>query len=133
MATLTPSQLPSLREDGGLFRELNVLEPLRLGLPDGLEIFHEVHWHSVHKGVDRHGEVDIVVLSSNGNMLLMEVKAGQVLLREGAPAVILSEVDLAELTDQERRKLFVGMTRAQLSLQIVLSAQAEACFARALG
>jgi len=83
MATLTPSQLPSLREDGGLFRELDVLERLRLGLPDGFEIFHEVSWHSVHEGVDRHGEVDIVVLSPSGNMLLMEVKAGQVLLREG--------------------------------------------------
>jgi hypothetical protein len=40
MATLTTSQLPSLREDGGLFRELDVLKRLRLGLPDGYEIFH---------------------------------------------------------------------------------------------
>lgn len=83
MAQLTPSQLPNLREDGGLFRELDVLERLRLGLPDGFEIFHEVTWHSVHEGIDRHGEIDIVVLSPSGNMLLMEVKAGQVLLREG--------------------------------------------------
>jgi hypothetical protein len=83
MATLTPSQLPNLRQDGGLFRELDVLERLRLGLPDGFEIFHEVTWHSVHEGIDRHGEVDIVVLSPAGNVLLMEIKAGQVLLREG--------------------------------------------------
>jgi hypothetical protein len=83
MATLNPSQLPSLREDGGLFRELDVLESLRLGLPDGFEIFHEVTWHTIHEGNDRHGEIDIVVLSPFGNMLLMEVKAGQVLLREG--------------------------------------------------
>lgn len=83
MATLIPSQLPSLREDGGLFRELDVLERLRLGLPDGFEIFHEVTWHTIHEGIDRHGEIDIVVLAPNGNVLLMEVKAGQVLLREG--------------------------------------------------
>ncbi len=83
MATLTPSQLPSLREDGGLFRELDVLERLRLGLPEDYEIFHEVNWHNVREGVDRHGEVDIVVLAPNGNVLLMEVKAGLVLLREG--------------------------------------------------
>jgi hypothetical protein len=83
MAQLTPSQLPSLREDGGLFRELDVLERLRLGLPEGYEIFHEVLWHTVHEGKDHHGEVDIVVLSPSGNMLLMEVKAGQVLLRDG--------------------------------------------------
>lgn len=83
MAKLNPGQLPSLREDGGLFRELDVLEHLRSGLPDGYEIFHEVNWHSIHEGIDRHGEVDIVVLSPDGNVLLMEVKAGQVLLREG--------------------------------------------------
>jgi len=83
MAKLNPSQLPNLREDGGLFRELDVLERLSSGLPDGYEVFHEVNWHSIHEGVDRHGEVDIVVLSPLGNVLLMEVKAGQVLLREG--------------------------------------------------
>ena len=83
MANLNPSQLPSIREDGGLFRELDVLERLRLGLPDGFEIFHEVTWHTIHEGNDRHGEIDIVVLSPAGDMLLMEVKAGSVLLREG--------------------------------------------------
>lgn len=83
MAKLSPSLIPSLREDGGLFRELDVLERLRLGLPDGFEIFHEVTWHTIHEGVDRHGEIDIVVLSPAGNMLLMEIKAGQVLLRDG--------------------------------------------------
>ena len=48
-----------------------------------LKIFYEVTWHSVHEGIGRHGEVDIVVLSPTGNMLLMEIKTGQVLLREG--------------------------------------------------
>ena len=83
MAKITPSQLPSLREDGGLFRELDVLERLRHGLPDGYEIFHEVTWHVVNNGVDQHGEIDIVVLSPSGNLLLMEVKAGPLLLRNG--------------------------------------------------
>lgn len=46
MATLIPSQFPNLREDGGLFRELDVLERLRLGLPVGYEIFHEVWGYS---------------------------------------------------------------------------------------
>ncbi len=52
---------------------------------------------------------------------------------QSAPAVILSELDFTELTAQECRKLFVGMTRAQLNLQIVLSVQAEACIANAMG
>jgi thymidine kinase len=83
MAQLNPSQFPNLREDGGLFRELDVLERLRIGLPSGYDIFHEVTWHNVHEGIDRHGEIDIVVLSPTGSMLLMEVKAGQVVLRAG--------------------------------------------------
>lgn len=83
MAQLNPSQFHNLREDGGLFRELDVLERLRIGLPAGYDVFHEVTWHNVHEGIDRHGEIDIVVLSPTGNMLLMEVKAGQVVLRSG--------------------------------------------------
>jgi len=52
---------------------------------------------------------------------------------QSAPAIILSELDFTVLTAQERRKLFVGMTRAQLNLQIVLSQQAAACIGSVLG
>ncbi len=38
---------PCLLEDGGLFRKLDVLERLRLGLPDGFGVFHELTWHCV--------------------------------------------------------------------------------------
>jgi superfamily I DNA and RNA helicase len=51
---------------------------------------------------------------------------------QAAPAVILTEVDFPELTAMERRKLFVGMTRALMSVDIVLSGQAEACFSALL-
>ncbi len=43
---------------------------------------------------------------------------------QSAPAVVLCEVDFETLTDQDRRKLFVGLTRAQLRVELVLSAQA---------
>jgi superfamily I DNA and RNA helicase len=52
---------------------------------------------------------------------------------QSSPAIILSEVDFTELTEQERRKLFVSMTRAQLNLQVIMSPQAEKCFADILG
>ena len=52
---------------------------------------------------------------------------------QSAPAVVLSEVDFAELTTTERRKLFVGLTRARMAVEIVLSPQAERCLADALG
>lgn len=83
MARLHPSVLPSVRHNGGLFRELDALERLHKSLPDGYEIFHQVPLHSVRDGVDRYGEVDIVVMGPTGNVLLMEIKAGAVTLRDG--------------------------------------------------
>ena len=82
MAQLSPS-LPTQRKDAGLARELDVLEHLQQSLPDGFEIFHGVAWHTLYLGSDHHGEIDLVILSPTGNMLLMEVKAGAVVLRNG--------------------------------------------------
>jgi hypothetical protein len=83
MAQLCPSTLPPLRQNGGLYRELDVLEKLRLSLSDGYEIFHSVGLHSVHENIDRFGEIDIVILGPSGNILLMEIKAGSLVLRDG--------------------------------------------------
>jgi superfamily I DNA and RNA helicase len=51
---------------------------------------------------------------------------------QSAPAVILSEVDFVELAPLEKRKLFVGMTRAQMAVEIVVSDTAESVFAALL-
>ncbi len=82
MATLSPS-LNAIRQDTGLYRELDVLERLQESLPAGYDIFHSVAWHSVENGQDRHGEIDIVVLGPTGHLLLMEIKSGGVQLRDG--------------------------------------------------
>lgn len=52
---------------------------------------------------------------------------------QAAPYVILCEVDFGALDEQQRRKLFVGMTRAQLHLTLVISQAAEAAIVDALG
>lgn len=82
MAEISPC-VESLRRDAGLVRELQVLDHLRLALPEGYEVFHSIDWTSEHGGVDRHGEFDLVVLAPNGNILIIEVKAGGVVLRDG--------------------------------------------------
>lgn len=82
MAQLSP-RIPTHRTDAGLARELAVLEDLRTCLPEAFEVFHSVGWHSLVDGRDRHGEIDLVVLAPTGNILLIEVKAGNVILREG--------------------------------------------------
>ena len=43
---------------------------------------------------------------------------------QAAPAVILSEVDFAELDDKAARKLFVGATRAMMKLILVMEESA---------
>lgn len=83
MANLVPSNRPQLRSDVGLYRELDVLDRLLNSLPDGFDVFHSIEWHSLYKGDDRHGEIDLVILAPTGSILLMEVKAGAVTLREG--------------------------------------------------
>ena len=82
MAQLSPSLNPT-RHDAGYFRELDVLQRLQESLPDNYEIFHSVALHTLHEGRDRHGEIDLVVLGPNGAILLIEVKAGDVVLRNG--------------------------------------------------
>lgn len=51
---------------------------------------------------------------------------------QSAPAVVLTECELSELDAVSRRLLFVGLTRASLSLEWVISRRTEACLARVL-
>lgn len=83
MATVSPHLLPPLRIDGGRFRELEVLERLRDHLPAGFDVFHNIALHTLNGGRDCYGEIDIAVLSPAGALLLLEVKAGAVVLRDG--------------------------------------------------
>ena len=82
MAHLLPSLLKP-KYSTGLERELDVLYRLEAYLPDGYEIFHSVSWHALHNDRDKHGEIDIVVLSPTGNLMLVEVKAGEVMITDG--------------------------------------------------
>jgi hypothetical protein len=84
MALLSPSLLPPAARRGGLYRELDVLDLLQATLSDGYEIFHSVSLQNDHDGLDRQREIDVVVLGPAGNLLLIEVKAGAVTLRDGS-------------------------------------------------
>ena len=37
------------------------------------------------------------------------------------PVVVLCEIDFEELTEKDKRKLFVGLTRGQVRVDIVMS------------
>jgi hypothetical protein len=47
--------------------------------------------------------------------------------------VVIAEFDFVELDEATRRRLFVALTRAQMAVELVLSASAERCLVEALG
>ncbi|MHB1751680.1 MAG: ATP-binding domain-containing protein [Acidiferrobacter sp.] len=78
MATLRPSLQGLHAERPGEQREFDVLRQLETELPDDITVFHGVAWSSVHDGIQWFGELDGIVLAPNGNLVLLEVKAGPV-------------------------------------------------------
>lgn len=67
---------------------------------------------------DRHGEP----LWSDGVLLVESVYRFK---GQSAPAVVFAELNFDTLNAQEKKKLFVGLTRAQMAAEIVLTASAE--------
>ena len=51
---------------------------------------------------------------------------------QSAPAVVLCELDFETLGERERRKLFVGLTRAQMRVEVVMSERAAQALAAVL-
>jgi hypothetical protein len=51
---------------------------------------------------------------------------------QAAPVVVLCEIDFEHLDDAQRRKLFIGFTRAQYRLECVLSMAAQAALVQGL-
>ena len=78
MALLLPTLLRNKANNVGEYAEVALLSTLEIGLSDAYTLFHSVDWSSGSKTLERHGEVDIVVINMAGNVLLMEVKAGNV-------------------------------------------------------
>lgn len=50
-----------------------------------------------------------------------------------APVVIIVEIDFATINEKERRKLFVGLTRARMAATLLMSRRAEQALAARLG
>jgi hypothetical protein len=83
MAQLLPDLSVPQMHSSGYWREIDVLTTLQQTMPEGYEIFHSVDWHSLYQGQEHHGEIDLVVMNQAGALLLVEVKAGEVCVRDG--------------------------------------------------
>jgi len=78
MANLHPSSTPISTLGVGSYRERDVLNVIEEGLPQGFDVFHNVNWSETFSGNQHHGEIDIVLVSPSGHILLIEVKSGSV-------------------------------------------------------
>ncbi|PIQ51542.1 MAG: nuclease [Comamonadaceae bacterium CG12_big_fil_rev_8_21_14_0_65_59_15] len=78
MAKLCPSLAPHVATCAGDYAELELLQTLERGLSDAYTLFHSVDWSRGDGEYVQHGEIDIVVVNQAGDVLLLEVKAGNV-------------------------------------------------------
>ena len=78
MSRICPSLPTRAALRAGDYAELALLETLERGLSDAYTLFHSVDWTRATGALEQHGEIDIVVVNQAGDVLLMEVKAGDV-------------------------------------------------------
>ena len=82
MAKLCPTLPPRASSlNAGEYAELALLHTLERGLSNAYTLFHSVDWSRGTGAQEQHGEIDIVVVNQSGDVLLMEVKAGNVEFR----------------------------------------------------
>lgn len=81
MARLCPSLPPRAALNVGEYAELDLLQTLERGLSNAYTLFHSVDWSRGTEAQEQHGEIDIVVVNQAGDVLLMEVKSGNVEFR----------------------------------------------------
>lgn len=76
MARVIPDGWETMKANGPVQRELDTLVTLAAGLPDGYTVYHSVHWTNVERAHAIYGEIDFVVVSRAGQLLIIEQKSG---------------------------------------------------------
>jgi Nuclease-related domain len=83
MARIIPSDLTTLALQGAHPPEIETLGYLERALPDAYRVFHGVHWTRQYRGITVYGEIDFVILTSDGRILCIEQKNGRIEERDG--------------------------------------------------
>ena len=78
MAHIHPSHVLHAPLGAGTYRERDILRQLQDGLPDSYDVFHNLRWSGRQGDVQTFGEYDFVLVSPGGQLLILEVKAGEV-------------------------------------------------------
>ncbi|ANB75673.1 nuclease [Paraburkholderia phytofirmans OLGA172] len=76
MAKIFPAGWNHMAVTGAALREIETLEMLRADLPDRYSVYHGVHWTRLRSGFSIFGEVDFIVVSPSGCLMVIEQKSG---------------------------------------------------------
>ena len=88
MARILPDGWEALDFNGAAQREIETLGRLAT-LPDDITVLHGVHWTRIEHGCSVYGDVDFIVVASNGRVLLIEQRSG--LLEETADGLVKAQ------------------------------------------
>jgi hypothetical protein len=83
MAIIHPHRALSGPMTAGDYREQDLLLQLKDGLPDSFDVFHGLGWSAMHDQQQQFGELDLTLVSPDGQVLILEVKAGDVQTQDG--------------------------------------------------
>ncbi|RLJ64823.1 ATP-binding domain-containing protein [Sulfurisoma sediminicola] len=86
MARILPDGWRELAVTGAAQREIETLALLAERLPGDYTVYHAVHWTNLEQGFAAFGEIDFVVVSPAGHLLLIEQKSG--FLEEGPDGLL---------------------------------------------
>ena len=102
MARIVPDNWQHLEAAGAAARERETLALLERGLPAGYTVYHGVHWTRLTEGFSVFGEVDFVIVSPAGRVMIVEQKTG--FLRETPNGLVKAHL-------QTERNVAVALAR----------------------
>lgn len=102
MARIVPDNWQHLEAAGAAARERETLALLERGLPAGYTVYHGVHWTRLAEGFSVFGEVDFVIVSPAGRVMIVEQKTG--FLRETPNGLVKAHL-------QTERNVAVALAR----------------------
>lgn len=79
MAQIHPSFPLHAPASLGGYRERDILKMLEKGLDDRFDVFHNVPWSGMQGDQQSFGEYDFVIVSPGGQLLILEIKSGDVI------------------------------------------------------
>jgi hypothetical protein len=86
LASILPTDWKSAQASGAAARQIETLATFERGLPEDIVVFHGVHWSRAGHGLETIGDIDFVVMSPAGQIVLIEQKAG--FLNESADGLV---------------------------------------------